>query len=60
MPAVGEGHVYVRDAHNRWLAAALLAALVAAAVALLRFDLGHRLIPKASAPMSEARPEPMV
>ena len=60
MPAVGDGSVFVRDAHNRWLAAALLAVLVLAAVGLLRFDLGHRLLPKASASPTHAKPEPMV
>ena len=60
MPAVGDGSMFVRDAHNRWLAAVLLAVLVLAAVGLLRFDLGHRLLPKPSASSSHAKPEPMV
>jgi poly-gamma-glutamate system protein len=60
MPPVGNGAVFVRDAYNRWLAAALLSLIVTAAVGLLRFDLGHRLLSKAVAPAAHARPEPMV
>lgn len=60
MPPVGNGAIFVRDAYNRWLAAGLLLLIVGAAVGLLRFDLGHRLLSKAVAPAPHARPEPMV
>lgn len=44
LPEVGEGDVFRKRTHDRRLVAALLAALVAASVALLRLEVGARIL----------------
>jgi poly-gamma-glutamate system protein len=50
VPPPGQGQVFVRIVYNRWLAGGLLLALIAAAVGLLRFDLGRRIGGRAKGP----------
>lgn len=60
VPAVGEGEIYARMEYNMWLAAALLAILVAALYLLIKRDIGYRLFSGARASGSAKPPEPMV
>lgn len=57
---VGQGKVFEKVVYNRSLAAVMLAALFAAMVGLLRFDLGHRLLGRAPSKARAADVEPMV
>ncbi|MBW2527034.1 MAG: poly-gamma-glutamate system protein [Deltaproteobacteria bacterium] len=61
-PAVGEGTIFVRASYSRWLVAAVLLLLVVTLVAVLRHDLGHRLLTasRREASPTRATPEPMV
>jgi len=63
MPPVGEGTIYVRQSYSSWLTAAVLAVIVALLAALLRFDLGHRVLMAGRRERDtgqSAAPEPMV
>ena len=44
LPTVGEGPVFARRTHDRRLVAALLAALAAASIVLLRLEVGARIL----------------
>ncbi len=57
---IGEGTVFVRDTYNRWLAGGGLVLIVAMMFALLRFDLGHRLLAKNRGGDAPSHSEPMV
>jgi poly-gamma-glutamate system protein len=43
-PEVGEGPVFARRSHNRWLVAGLFVALTVSALVLLRLEVGARLL----------------
>lgn len=60
MPPVGEGKIFVRDVHNRWLAGGVLALLAALLVAFVRLDWGYRLMATTRHDGGDARPEQMV
>jgi hypothetical protein len=62
MPAVGEGTIFVRASYSRWLVGAVLVLLIGMLLAVVRFDLGHRLVAavRRDALSTKATPEPMV
>jgi poly-gamma-glutamate system protein len=62
IPAIGEGKIYVRTTHSRWLALATLGGLIALLAGVLRFDLGHRWFGARAQDRASHRdaPEPMV
>lgn len=60
MPPVGEGKIFSREVYNRWLAGAVLAALVLMLFAFLRLDWGYRLFPSRKHDDNADRPEQMV
>jgi poly-gamma-glutamate system protein len=47
LPPVGEGKVFVKAEHNRWIAGGGLLAILAAMLAFLRLDIGARLLQSA-------------
>jgi hypothetical protein len=60
MPPAGEGTVFQRNVYNRWLAGGALLVMLLALIALLRFDLGYRLLGGTRADARALNPEPMV
>jgi len=62
MPPVGEGTIFVRESYNRWLTGAVLLVLLLLLTAMLRLDLGQRLLAANRAPNANGaeQPEPMV
>lgn len=59
-PAVGEGHVYVREQRNLWLAAGVLLGILASLYTFVRSDWGVRLFTRRTTPETPRHPEPMV
>lgn len=56
----GEGAVFVKTQHNRWLAAGVLVLILISLRALLLTDLGFRLFAGGRAKKAGGEPEPMV
>ncbi len=60
MPAVGQGSVFTKLSYNRYLAAALLTAIVFALFVFVRTDWGFRMMRGGKAKATPGQPEPMV
>jgi poly-gamma-glutamate system protein len=59
-PTVGEGKIFFREQHNRWLAVTVLAVVVGGIWAFIRTDVGFRLLQTARRAHRKEHPEPMV
>lgn len=60
LPAAGEGEVYYRRRHNPWLAAAVLALIVASLFGFFRSDWGFRVLQTTERKKEGIPPEPMI
>lgn len=60
MPPVGQGRIYTKAAYNKWLAAAIAALLFGMLVAVIRTDVGFRLMRMSRARTERKPPEQMV
>lgn len=61
MPAVGEGKIFLRREHNRWLAGIVLATILLCLYGFVRSDLGFRLLGSGGAGGDKvSHPEQMV
>lgn len=61
LPPVGEGTVFVKAEHNRWIAGGGLLAILAAMLAFIRLDVGARILQSAVRRKDRATgPQPMV
>jgi len=60
MPIVGEGKVFYREEHNRWLAAGVLVAILASLYAFIRSEWGFRLIQSSRRKKGGDYLEPMI
>ncbi len=60
VPAVGEGKVYVREAYNLWLVGGVAVTLLLLLLAVIRTDLGYRLMRLAGGANNTRPPEQMV
>ena len=60
MPAVGQGKIFVREVHNRWLALGTTIFLILVLIAFVRFDWGYRIFTAGSRERTSTRPQKMV
>jgi poly-gamma-glutamate system protein len=60
IPSVGEGKIFVREVHNRWLAGVILAAILLMLYVLIRLDWGYRVLTPTRSDAKASRPEQMV
>jgi poly-gamma-glutamate system protein len=60
MPACGDGKIFFKKVHNKWLAAAALTLILGMLYALLRLDWGFRLLPQNGMKTGNGHPEEMV
>ena len=59
-PSIGEASVFQTQGFNRWLAAGVLAAVLASLYGFIRSDMGFRLFQSSKGSSGSAPPEPMV
>lgn len=56
MPVVGEGQIFVKRQHSRWLAGGILAAILISLYAFVRSDLGFRILQPHTTKLDAAGP----
>jgi hypothetical protein len=60
IPTVGQGKIFFREVHNRWIVLVVFFSVLLMLIALVRLDWGYRLLSAGGRERTSNRPEPMV